>query len=167
MSHHETRKFHGHSLGSVEEDKTTHSSCPASPCRRGATVVPHLHSSQRISQGQGSVQQMCVPQLQPNRIPIYKLLTSPALPPSRGPNRGRHYTMTCGFFGVDVLWVGPSLFFARACGSQVVGRSQSHRPGLHRPRCLIHSGSELLLATYVPVNSCAVPRVFVFSTVFQ
>ena len=31
-------------------------------------------------------------------------------------------------------------------------------PGLHRPRCLTHSGHEFLLAAYVPMNSCTSPR---------
>ena len=32
--------------------------------------------------------------------------------------------------------------------------SQSNRPGLHRPRCLIHSGLEFLLAAHVPRDPC-------------
>ena len=35
---------------------------------------------------------------------------------------------------------------------------RARNPGLHRPRCLIHSGLEFFLAAQVPVNSNTVPR---------
>ena len=47
---------------------------------------------------------------------------------------------------------------ARVSGSQVAGTPQSKRLSLRRPRCLIHSGHEFLLAAHVPRDSCTSPR---------
>ena len=60
--------------------------------------------------------------------------------------QGRGHVLTT-LIGTQGVWITSSCPAPRARDT-----------GLHRPRCLIHSGLEFLLALHVTVNSCTTPR---------